>query len=268
MEKKNFPEPVEALTIILAVFAAIILSSLIFSAIFGMNINPPNIEKTLRYFFIFGGSLFLIVPLIYAMLRRYDLRTLFRLRPISLNIVGLSIVGGLSLSVLSDELDRLLSMVIPMPEWLLEQMRPLHVESPVDWLLVISGAVIIASISEEGLFRGFLQVTLEQKGDATRAVLLSAVTWTLIHMNPYWAIQIFVTGVVIGFLAWRSDSIFPAIIVHAINNLLAVLFLNLKLEGVLGWYLWKEHVAPWTLAVAAALLVWSIRVFTTFYRRD
>ena len=40
----------------------------------------------------------------------------------------------------------------------------------------------------------------------------------VISTNPFWAVQIFIMGVIIGFLAWRTDSVIPGIIVHALNN--------------------------------------------------
>jgi len=267
MSKKSFPEPVEALVLILTIFGAIITLILVYSVFLGTNLDAEALEKDSRYIFIFGGILFLIIPIIYARSKKYDLHTLFRLNPVPGRIFWLSITTGLSISVLSDELDRLLNMIIPIPEWILEQMRPLQVESGMDWFLIILGAVIIASVSEEILFRGFFQVALEKKGDVTRAVLLSAISWTIIHMNPYWAIQIFITGVFIGYLAWRTDSIIPPILVHMVNNFLAVLFLNAYTEESFGWYEWGEHVSPIVLIIAAALMTWSLREISYHYKR-
>jgi uncharacterized protein len=145
-------------------------------------------------------------------------------------------------------------------------MQPLLVENRLDWIVIISGAVIIASIAEEGLFRGFLQVTLEKKGDITRAVLLSAISWTLVHMNIYWSIQIFLMGILMGYLAWRTDSIVPAVIMHGLNNLLALLFLNYDWEETLGWYTWKGHVHPLILFMAGGVLFWSVKQINQYYR--
>ncbi len=267
MSRKEFPEPVEALILILAIFAGIIVLLFIYTLLFGAGLATQAIQKETRYLYIFGGSLFLIVPWLYSFVFKYDIRRLFRLNPVPGTVIVLSLLVGIGLSVVGDELDRLINMVIPIPDWMLEQMRPLQAENSMDWFLILTGAVLVASVAEEALFRGFFQVTLERKGDATRAVLLSSITWTLIHMNPYWAIQIFVTGVIIGYLAWRTNSLLPAIIVHAFNNLLAVLALNLFGEGEsLGWYEWGEHVSPPVFIVALVLLVWALRQIGLIYR--
>jgi membrane protease YdiL (CAAX protease family) len=127
------------------------------------------------------------------------------------------------------------------------------------------GVVILAAISEELLFRGFLQVSLEKKGDITRAVILTSVTWTIIHVNPYWAIQIFITGIFIGFLAWRTNSVLPSMIVHATNNLISMLFINNVLEDSMDWYYLGDHISPIVLVISIAILILSIRRISANY---
>ncbi len=267
MNNKSYPEPVEALILVLAVFAGLIVLAAVYAFVSSTVISPESIEKNTRLFFIFGGSLFLIIPLLYSRAKKYPIQSLFRFNPVSREVIFLSVTTGISLSIVGDELDRLLSRIIPIPDWILEQMRPLVVEGWTDWALVIGGAVFVAAIAEEGLFRGFFQVTLEKKGDATRAVMLSSLTWTIIHMNPYWAIQIFLMGIIMGFLAWRTDSIIPSIIVHGTNNFLALIFINYKIDEKAGWYLWGEHVSPIVVIAALATLVLSIRQISQFYQQ-
>ena len=174
---------------------------------------------------------------------------------------------GLSLSVLSDELERLIALLVTIPDWMYDMLKPLKAEGIMDWILVLLGSVVIAAVAEEGLFRGFVQMTLEAKGDVTRAVLLTALTWTLVHQNPYWAVELFIMGVFLGFMAWRSNSILPGIVAHGVNNLLAMLMLNAPPEaGTYGWYEWNGHVSPVVLTVALAVLIWSLRWFSNRYR--
>jgi len=266
MNSDKYPEPVEALLIILGTFAILILLSLLYSLFLSQELSVEQVDKNLRLFFIFGGSLFLILPLLYAKFKDFPIQRLFRFRRVPLEVIILSLAAGLTMSILSDELDRLTSMILPIPDWLVNQMQPLRVENRLDWIVIISGAVIIASIAEEGLFRGFLQVTLEKKGDITRAVLLSAISWTLVHMNIYWSIQIFLMGILLGYLAWRTDSIVPAVIMHGLNNLLALLFLNYDWEDTLNWYTWNDHVHPLILFIAGGVLFWSVKQINHYYR--
>ncbi len=266
-DRKQFPEPLEALLLVLAVFAVSILSIYILSVLNQSDLSKPQtIIQNARYYYIFGGSLFLIIPLLYARLRHYPLRRVFRLNPVPLSVILVSLPVGFALTVLSDELDRLLGLIITIPQWVYDMMYPLKAESLSDWALILMGAVIIAAIAEEVLFRGFLQISLERKGDATRAVLLSALAWTLIHQNPYWAVEIFIMGIFIGFLAWRTNSIIPSVIVHALNNFIAVWMLNSKPEESMGWYEWHGHVSPMVLVPAFFVLVWGLRQISAPYQ--
>lgn len=266
--RRQYPEPLEALIIILSIFAFLIISIYVLSALNNGDLSSPEtIISNSRYFFIFGGSLFLIVPLAYAWIRKFPIRPLFRFNPVPAEVLLLGIPIGLSLAVLGDELDRLIGLIITVPDWIYEMMYPLKAETSSEWLLIILGAVVVASVAEETLFRGFLQTALERKGDATRAVLFSSLAWTLVHQNPYWAVGIFVLGVVIGYLAWRTDSIILPVLVHAINNLLSVMVLNTdNLSDKMGWYEWNGHVAPVVLVIAAGVLYWSLRRLHLFYQ--
>jgi membrane protease YdiL (CAAX protease family) len=110
-------------------------------------------------------------------------------------------------------------------------------------------------------------VSLERKGDITRAVIFSSIAWTIIHVNPYWAIQIFISGIFIGFLAWRTNSVFPSIIVHGINNLLSLIYVNIQNKDSLNWYTLGDHVSPVWIVVAAGLLFFSIQQLSSHYTK-
>jgi membrane protease YdiL (CAAX protease family) len=227
--------------------------------------DTEQIDKNMQIFFIFGGSLFIIVPLIYARYRQYDIKKIFRFNRVPLNIIILSILIGMALTFLSDELDRILNIFFPLPDWLNEQMESLRAENTFELVLIVIGAVFVAAIAEEGLFRGFLQYSLEQRGDITRAVIFSSITWTMIHMNLYWAIQLFLMSIVIGYTAWRTNSIIPAMIIHGINNLIGLLYLNYNLDPYMQWYEWKGHVSPVVLIISGAVLIFSIRNIKRIY---
>ena len=266
-ERKQFPEPVEALLLVLAVFAISILSIYMLSVLNQSDLGKPEtIIQNARYYYIFGGSLFIIIPFLYARYRRYPLRRVFRLNPVPGHVALISVPIGIALTVISDELDRLIDMILTVPQWVYEMMYPLKAGNLSEWALILIGAVVIASIAEELLFRGFLQLSLERKGDATRAVLLSALAWTLVHQNPYWAVEIFIMGVFIGFLAWRTNSIIPPVIVHALNNFIAVWMLNTNMEEAMQWYEWNGHVSPPVLIIALIVLVWGLRRISSQYQ--
>ena len=111
-------------------------------------------------------------------------------------------------------------------------------------LFLFLAVVIVAPIGEEIVFRGFLQKFLEDYWkDITRAVLVTSLFFAMIHFNPFWTIQIYLLGVVLGFLAWKTKSVFPSIMLHSINNGTAYI-LSIFDDSSLNIYLWNENVSP------------------------
>jgi membrane protease YdiL (CAAX protease family) len=266
MDKKEFPEPIEALVLILLTFGFIFGVTVIITLVALLFKSESVLEGNASILFILGGLAFIIVPIFYVRMRDYKAAELFRLNIPPGEVLLLSIPLGLSIGVITDEIDRIIQIFLPTPEIFLKYLESLRADTPLDWIFLFLGVVIIAAISEEILFRGFLQVSLEKKGDITRAVILSSVTWTIIHVNPYWAIQIFITGVIIGFLAWRTNSVFPSMIVHAVNNSISLLFINQIFEGSMDWYYFGDHISPVVLVISMAILILSIRRISAYYK--
>jgi membrane protease YdiL (CAAX protease family) len=262
MENKKYPEPIEALLVVLVILGLILAGAV--SVVLWIIFTGSTTETYSRWVLVLGGIPFLVIPLLYVKLRKYDAGTLFRFKAVSAEVLTVSILLGLAVGVIGDELDRLIQIFVPVPQWFIDELQFMKAESGTEWLMLILGVVLLAAFAEELLFRGFLQVSLERKGDPTRAVLLTSLTWTMVHMNPFWAIQIFIIGVVIGFLAWRTNSVIPSIIVHGMNNLLSLIFYNIGDQ--IPWYLMGNHVSIYLLLPAAFVLVWCIRHLTALYR--
>jgi len=117
------------------------------------------------------------------------------------------------------------------------------------------------------LFRGFLRNALEEKMDITRAVLATAFIFSLFHINPWWLVQIVLLGVILGVMAWKSNSIFPSAMVHAINNAIALIAANL-FEGQMAFLSWKGHVNPLLLIAAIAGLYIGMVLFYRYSEED
>ena len=88
--------------------------------------------------------------------------------------------------------------------------------------------VVVAPLSEELLFRGFIYGGLAQSIiGPLGAILTTSVIWAALHIQYTWLIimQIFLYGVVFGVVRWKSGSLWPPIISHCLNNLIVgVLF--------------------------------------------
>lgn len=93
------------------------------------------------------------------------------------------------------------------------------------WLLVIAFCVA-APVAEEFLARGLLykgwsQTFLRVPG----AIILSSLVWTGLHLaeyDLYFLGEVFSIGLVLGYLRYRSGSIWLTILLHGLNNFAAV----------------------------------------------
>jgi len=106
---------------------------------------------------------------------------------------------------------------------LLEQaLEPLlKSDSYFDLALLMFGAVVLAGICEELLFRGLMLRLLSLGGRWGAAILVTAIAFSLFHLDIIGLIPRTVMGIYFGLLVWRSGSIFPAMLAHGLNNLLA-----------------------------------------------
>ena len=86
------------------------------------------------------------------------------------------------------------------------------------WGIVL--IAIIGPVAEEVLFRwGIMRHYMP--GGAWRAILISALAFGIIHMNPAQVPFAAAMGVMLGILYWRSGSIAWPIALHILNNSLA-----------------------------------------------
>ena len=94
-----------------------------------------------------------------------------------------------------------------------------------NFLMVVIGAPIL----EELLFRGFLFSQLKTtKLGVNGSIILTSLIWTSIHLqyDLFLLIPIFLLGLFLGYLMHKYNSLYLVIIVHAVHNLQATLFIE------------------------------------------
>jgi len=207
------------------------------------------------------GEIVFVAPLLgYFVVKKIKVAQAGRLAPCSFGTVLISVVIGAVAAVLTDEVDRVVTRFIAIPpefEQLTTEM--VQVDNLLQGVVVVVAVVLLASVFEELLFRGVLQQALESRLDTTNAVLLTAFIFSFFH-PPQWIIQVLLLGILLSYLAWRSGSILPGIIVHSVNNGFAILFGNTAWQSW-EWYNWHGHVNPPVLAVAACVLFYGLLFF-------
>ncbi|MGE4288003.1 MAG: lysostaphin resistance A-like protein [Salinivirgaceae bacterium] len=77
---------------------------------------------------------------------------------------------------------------------------------------------IAAPILEEFIFRGLILKGLLQRYQAKKAIIWSAVIFGVIHLNPWQFVPAFIIGLFIGWIYWKTQSVWPGVFIHFVNN--------------------------------------------------
>lgn len=102
------------------------------------------------------------------------------------------------------------------------------VNNPEGWIRwgSIGFVVLGAPVTEELLFRGWLQPLVGRAFGPRAGVVLQAVAFAALHVERLWALPpILVVGLVAGWLRYKSGSVLPGLVMHMLNNSAALLSL-------------------------------------------
>ncbi|OPJ56423.1 type II CAAX endopeptidase family protein [Alkalithermobacter paradoxus] len=97
------------------------------------------------------------------------------------------------------------------------------------WFLILIG--VTPGICEEVLFRGFFLRMNEEKG-FRYSIIYSSFLFALFHFNAFNFMGPFVLGIIFAYITIKTNSIYPAIIGHIINNSIATTLSYVLFRGV------------------------------------
>ena len=123
-------------------------------------------------------------------------------------------------------------MIVP-SGWMMEQMPDLPniVEQEFTTLLSNRWGYItiglLAPVAEEVVFRGAILKSLLTKYRPWLAIVLSAVIFSVGHLNPAQMPHAFLIGLLLGWMYWRTGSILPGMAYHWANNSAAYVIYNI-----------------------------------------
>ncbi len=99
-------------------------------------------------------------------------------------------------------------------------------KGPGSFILVAIGIVLVAAVTEELLFRGFIQRIFQRNMSGPLAVVLAGILFSLSHFNPPVIPGVAALGVLFGYLFYRTGNLWYPIAGHAIYNLVMLVRLN------------------------------------------
>lgn len=126
-------------------------------------------------------------------------------------------------------------------------------------LLIIA---LIPAVGEEMTFRGVLQQALTRRLKSPHvAIILSAAIFSFIHFQFYGFLPRMFLGVLLGYMFYITDSLWPCMLMHFLNNGTTVVLYYLNNNGIT--HVDVEHLGAelWMVALSAllttGLIVWS-----------
>jgi sodium transport system permease protein len=221
-------------------------------------------------FFHFGGRLqgtlgerglliaqwgLLALPaVLFAVLGPYDARRTLALNPVRPRTLLGALLVALGAMPVGWALGWLQLQYFEIPRELAETL--LRITTAADpgrlaWLLFL--VALTPAVCEELVFRGVLFQSLAREMSGWRTVAVTAIVFGLFHVSTETAIRLLPTawiGVVMGAVVWRARSVHASMLMHFVNNGLAVVLVS---TPAMGAWLLPEGAPNWWLVAAAPL---------------
>ena len=183
-----------------------------------------------------------------------SLREICPLVPVRLSLLlpmAFTVIGTF---ILLSEINDLIRGFLPLPTSVTSYVKSLVSVSR--WGIIIA-VVVVTPVIEELLFRGLILRGFLSHYSTRKAVLVSAIFFGLLHLNPWQFIGATTWGILFAWWFIQTRSILPCVFSHTLVNALACSALfRLKIPGFSGGFppLWLNIVG----LVLAASGVWLL----------
>lgn len=217
--------------------------------------------------------LFLAIPLVFLWMGRVRLRSGLGLNRLGVLGWPAALLFGVSLWPFADVVNQALQAagLATLDERLLArsegQWLRLRQLSPV---LVVVCLAVVPAVLEELFFRGFLFNAVRRVSRPRAAILASAVCFGLFHLVGQsfivveWGVNSTLLGLLLGWLAWRTGSVVPGMILHIVHNGTLVLLGYFEPTLIAAGWLpggLKQVPASWLLRGGAGAVLAFLWVF-------
>lgn len=175
----------------------------------------------------FGGiigiqMIIFVLPLLYVLYTKRSILQTYSFRKTKLMNFVAALFMGCGTMLIGIILTSFVSMLFPTEAEMFSSglMNELMSDNE---LLTFAVVALTPAVCEEMLFRGFLFSAFRGKHKIVVSVLLTAVIFGVYHMSIVRFFTTALLGAALAVIVYYSDSIFPAMMMHAINNGIAVL---------------------------------------------
>ena len=221
-----------------------------------MIVNGANYESYIQFAMLLGEALIPVPIIIWAIGNKLNLSDVFRFKGVKFHYLLYALIAGIGLIFVLDELERIINLFVTPPHYMENLEELLRISGWKSAVILISGVSIIGPLTEEMVFRGFFQQSLEQHlRSITNAVIYTALAFMISHFNIYWALNIFIIGFFLSFVAFKSNSIWPGFWLHLLNNSLSLAYVHYEkqFDHVVSFH---GHTHPVIFLIGLFLLVY------------
>lgn len=208
-----------AVAFLVGQFAALATVVLWRSAKLNAIIDTPYDGVLVTLFILISNPITVAILWLAARLARADAVDYLGLRRPGARDVGIGIAVLIGLIAMSDALLYLGGRDL-VTQFQLQSYTTAAAEGWLPGMLV--AAIVIAPAGEEILFRGFLfRGYVRSERSAWPAIIAISLLWALLHIQYDWTgvLQIFVIGLFLGWVRWRSGSTLLTFFLHLLFNL-------------------------------------------------
>ena len=243
----------------------ILLALLLAGAFLGGLVQFPFLailgrEAGMEYAMLASYPLMFIPPMLYASIKSRN--NSFTKSGLLLDNRHFSPLGGalcallVILATLSAAFcsDAILAYMPEMPSWLEEALSSMTQGTLWVNFLCVS---IFAPFFEEWLCRGMiLRGLLGNKVKPVWAIVISAVFFAFIHLNPWQAVPAFLLGCLFGYVYYKTGSLKLTMLMHFANNTFSLVMSNIDaFKDVESWVEVLPGMRYWIIFAAAILLL-------------
>ncbi len=209
----------------MAIFCGVIILLVQFFMNLAMNASLPESGgfHDLIVLVMISQVVVILTPtlLMTVMLTRSPRQTLLLRCPSLLSLLGAGLLG-VTLHPVATRFAELVQFLYPIRSEIPEQLNKLFSHSPGIGQLLLLMAVTPA-ICEELAFRGFILSGLRHMGHKWWAIVISSFFFGILHGVLQQSIVAATVGMILGYLAVQSGSLFPCVLFHLVHNSLTVL---------------------------------------------
>ncbi|MBN2041520.1 MAG: CPBP family intramembrane metalloprotease [Spirochaetes bacterium] len=212
-----------------------VVTSVIFAILYSLNmgnidnfLNAANISNVKPLaLFIYGTAAFVAAIILTLFLKKkgLSLKELGYKNKISIKMIIYSVIAFIIGLILYSFISSLMSLLnIPMM-W--NSNLAVSISTSSDIIFTFIGATFLGIIGEDTIFRGYLLSMFRERIDLKWSVILSVLIFAVIHLY-------FGPGVTVWIIPWafmscylfiKFDSIYPCMLFHFLNNLVAYIIL-------------------------------------------